>query len=307
MVTDIPHAYSIFEQPWWLEAALPGGWDAVEIEEHGRVVARLPFTVIEKRGVRTLGQPALTQTLGPWVEPSIGSESKRLAREHDLFGRLIRGLPKFHSFRQNFHPSVTNWLPFYWEGFEQTTRYSYVIDDLSDGDRLFASLKPEARTWIRKASKTLTVVNDAPIKEVYRMAGLTYARQGIDIPYSLEYLERLDEAVQRHAQRRAVMTLDHDGRCHSAAYVVGDEARAYLLVTGADASVRDSGAGDLAHWEIIKEAASFTRVFDFEGSMIRPVEAFYRKFAGRQTPYSFVSKHQGVLGRAMRVKSALLA
>lgn len=305
MAASVPYAYCIFEQPWWLEAVAPGRWDAIEIEEHGHVVARLPFTITEKYGVRTIGQPMLTQTLGPWVENSIAHEPKRLAREHSLYDRLIHGLPKFHIFRQHFHTSVQNWLPFYWQGFSQTTRYTYVIDGLSSEDKLFASLNATARNPIRKAGRHLSVVRDAPIQDVYRMASMTFARQGMATPYPLEYLQRIDEAVRKNAQRRAITVVDDDGRCHAAAYIVGDAARAYLLVTGADPSLRKSGAGYLAHWEIIKEASLFTFLFDFEGSMIKPIEAFYRKFAGHQTPYFAVTKNQGLVGKVMNVRSAL--
>lgn len=252
-----------------------------------------------------LGQPPLTPTLGPWVEPSNTTGSKRLAREHSLFERLIRGLPRFHVFKQNFHTKVGNWLPFYWEGFSQMTRYTYALEDLSNEEALFAGLNSKARTPIRKARKQLSVIHDAPIEDIYRMASLTFARQGMTIPYSLEYLRCIDEAVRENAQRRAVTAVDEGGRCHAAAYIVGDASRAYLLVTGADASLRDSGAGDLVHWEIIKEAASFSSIFDFEGSMIKPVEAFYRKFGGRQAPYFAVSKYQGFIGRGAVIKSAL--
>lgn len=38
---------------------------------------------------------------------------------------FIDNLPKFDYFNMNFHYSITNWLPFYWRGFKQTTRYTY--------------------------------------------------------------------------------------------------------------------------------------------------------------------------------------
>ncbi len=37
-------------------------------------------------------------------------------------------------------------------------------------------------------------------------------------------------------------------------------------------------------------ARAVTDVFDFEGSMLKPVERFFRAFGGRQTPYLRVSR-----------------
>jgi hypothetical protein len=38
-------------------------------------------------------------------------------------------------------------------------------------------------------------------------------------------------------------------------------------------------------WEAIKFASTVTKRFDFEGSMIEPVERFFRAFGAKQTPY----------------------
>src|SRR5689334_24058521 len=45
-------------------------------------------------------------------------------------------LSRYKLFFQAFHPSSSNWLPFYWSGFRQTTRYTYVIEDLTDLNRV---------------------------------------------------------------------------------------------------------------------------------------------------------------------------
>ena len=287
-------AYSIFQQPWWLDATAPGRWDAVEIEEGGRTVARLPFVATKKLGLRVLGQPALTQALGPWVESTPGGHSKRLAREKDLYSRLIDGLPRHDIFRQNFHGEVTNWLPFHWQGFSQTTRYSYVLDDLDDQARLLAGFSKTTRNLVRQAERVVEVTESDDVEDVLRLAEKTFKRQGKTLPYSPDLLRRIDAAATLHGHRRALIARDEEGRAHAAAYIVGDHSRAYLLVTGADPELRRSGAGNLVHWRAIQAAAEFTRVFDFEGSMIEPIEEFYRKFGAVQSPYSFVSRSSGV-------------
>ena len=62
-------ANAIFQQPWWLDAVAPGQWAEVTCEHDGRIVARLPYVVRGRRGLRILTQSSLTHTLGPWVEP----------------------------------------------------------------------------------------------------------------------------------------------------------------------------------------------------------------------------------------------
>lgn len=59
---------------------------------------------------------------------------------------------------------------------------------------------------------------------------------------------------------------------------------------GSDPDLRNSGANSLCMWEAIKFASTATKAFDFEGSMIEPVERFFRAFGARQKPYFQISK-----------------
>jgi len=43
-------------------------------------------------------------------------------------------------------------------------------------------------------------------------------------------------------------------------------------------------------WHAIKHSATVTKSFDFEGSMIEPIERFFRAFGAIQTPYFAISK-----------------
>ena len=52
----------------------------------------------------------------------------------------------------------------------------------------------------------------------------------------------------------------------------------------------NSGAIPLLLWHSIKFSSSVTRVFNFEGSMIRPIEYFFRGFGGKLTPYYEITK-----------------
>src|SRR5882762_10808904 len=115
-------SYNLFQEPWWLDAVAPGEWDEVVVKRGGQVAARLPFVRKRKFGSVFLTQPRLTPSLGPWLRVSSAKRTNRLAEEKELMQELIAALPHFDLFRQTFAPQVTNWLPFYWQGFSQTTR-----------------------------------------------------------------------------------------------------------------------------------------------------------------------------------------
>jgi hypothetical protein len=303
--TTIP----IFSRHWWLDAvAGEENWEVAIVEQGGRIVAAMPYACFRKNGFVLIAQPPLTQTLGPWLRPTDAKSAKRLGREKDLLEALIGRLPKFHHFSQNWHHSRTNWLPFYWQGFSQTTRYTYRLTDLSQEQSLWAGLQANIRGDIRKARDRyrLNVRTDLTIDDFLRLHEQVFERQGMRLPYSRTLVARLDQACQARDARRIFIAEDETGRRHAGVYLVWDEHSAYYLMGGSDPALRNSGATSLCLWEAIRFASTVTRSFDFEGSMIEPVERFFRAFGAVQTPYFAVSKTPSPILRARRVILSLV-
>ena len=282
-------AYGVFQQPWWLDAAAPGMWDAVEVQENGALVARLPYVLKRRQSLSALTMPPLTQWLGPWLHAYGSGQKARLAREKELIGRLIDGLPAHDFYRQSLHPSLTNWQPFYWRGYRQTTLYTYIIEDLSDLDRVFAGFESRKRRDIKRAAKSLRVKWDLPPDDFYDHLTTTLSRRGDTPVYPRELFLRVHGACLAREQGRIIHVEDGSGEIHAASFLVWDETSAYLLVTSFDPKWRDNGSGSLVIWEAIKACAEVTQQFNLEGSMIEGVERSYRAFGGRHVPYLFVT------------------
>ena len=307
--TDLMHAKnhgviaevtSIFQQPWWLDAVAPGEWSAVEIRRGGELKARLPYVMEQRMGLTLLRQPQLTQSLGPWISPSEGKYATQLSHQKELYTELIKQLPAHDYFSQHFHYSVENWLPFYWEGFQQTTHYTYVIDDLSNLDHVWSEFQENIRREIRKASKRLRIHSEYGIDKFLDVNELTFSRQGLLLPYSRESVHRLDDACNSRSARKLFFAEDTSERIHAAAYIVWDERSAYYLMGGGDPELRTSGAMSLVLWEAIKFSHQVSRRFDFEGSIIEPIEHFFRAFGARQAPFFYVSRCSGACACSCR-------
>lgn len=295
----------IFSRDWWLDAtAGVDGWDVALVEQGDTVVAAMPFVLRRRYGFRVVGQPPLTQTLGPWLRPDLEKPAQATGSEKKVMGQLIEQLPSYDMFRQNWHHSRTNWLPFYWRGFQQTTRYTYVLDVLHDEESLWAGLADNIRGDIKKARNRhkLRIVDTLPIDDFITLNRMTFARQGMTLPYSESYVRKLDAACVAHASRKCFVAVDEEGRQHAGAYIVWDQNSAYYLIGGSNPDLRSSGATSLCLWEAIRFSATVSRSFDFEGSMLEPVEKFVRAFGTRQVAYFEVSK---VPSRILRLGYAL--
>ncbi|HET9200918.1 MAG TPA: GNAT family N-acetyltransferase, partial [Dehalococcoidia bacterium] len=261
----------LFQQPWWLDAVAPGSWDAVEIVENGEIVGRLPFVRLRRFGLTILGQPPLTQFLGPWVKPGIGEVDARLDREDEILAGLIEALPPHDVFFQACRYSMTNCHAFHARGFSHANQYTYVIDELDDHDRIWAGFRENVRREIRKAQRVVGVRSLEDIETLIALNRMTFERQGMSPAASEDVIRRLDAACKARGARRMLVAEGADGAPHAALYLVWDAESAYYLMGGGDPSLRTSGAMSLLMWEAIKFAGQVTRRFDFEGSMLRPV------------------------------------
>ncbi|WP_395605819.1 GNAT family N-acetyltransferase [Pseudomonas sp. B16120] len=288
-VDDIP----IFSQAWWLDVvAGEENWNVAIVRRDNKVIASMPYVIQKKFGMTLLRQPSLTQTLGPWIKKSDAKYAKSLSQQKDLMESLIDQLPAYQYFTQNWHYSQTNWLPFFWKGFKQTTRYTYVINDLTDERALWEELQQNIRTDIKKAESRflITVKEDSSIDEFLELNKLVFKRQNIGLPYSETLVRKIDQACAERGCRKIFIAVDEQGRRHAGIYLIWDSNSAYYLMGGGDPELRNSGATSLCMWKAIRFSSSVTKAFDFEGSMMEPVERFFRGFGAHQTPYFSISK-----------------
>ena len=301
---ESPGVNAIFQQPWWLDAVAPGRWHEATVERDGRLVARMPYVVRGRPRMRVITMPPLTQTLGPWLERPEASPARALGREHELLAELEAALPPAAAFVQQFSPTVLNALPFQWAGYRVDVQYPYRLD-LGSEDELWNGLRGNIRREIRKARRQVEVRDDLGLDRFYDVWAKTFARQGLAPPVTRAELERLDAACAAHDARAMLFARDAAGRVHAVAYVVWDRNGAYNLLGGADPELRTSGASSLLMWEAILRARQVTDVFDFEGSMIKQIERFFRAFGSRQTPYLRVSRATPLAGAVLAARARL--
>jgi hypothetical protein len=277
--------YALFDQPWWLDAVAPGAWRALEVRRGGVLAARWAVTERRRGRRRMVGQPPFTPFLGPWTRPSNAKFAEAQSDAIELLEELLRQLPPAASVRVHAHPRLVTGLPFHWHGFQLHARYSYRVAPAGDPERLWQETRQHIRTDIRKARQTLQVRTDLPLAGLRTLIEQTFRRQGRTAPLPWPVLEALDEACQRRGARTLYCAQDARGQVHAAAYVVSDQQAAYYLLGGGNPELRNSGASSLLLWEALQQAAAAGRDFDFEGSMMRPLEHFFRGFGGRPCTY----------------------
>ncbi len=296
----------LFCRSWWLEAVAPGEFEILVLRRGGKIAAGMPLVRRRKWGVRAIGMPPLTQTLGPLLGPPTSENyEKQLSNEMELLTDLAAAIPRVAHFSAFCHHSLTNWLPFYWAGYQQTTRYTYAIEDLSDPEAVFANFAHAKRKNVKKAERLVEVRQDLPPREFYGHHAMTLRKQGDAINYSFELFERIHRATAERNAGKTWFAVDPEGRVHSAIFVIHDARSAYYLLSTIDPEHRGSDSATLLVRDAIAYVSRFTKRFDFEGSMIRGVEGSFRKFGAVQKPYFHLTKSRLLVRAALALREAL--
>ena len=181
----------LFYQPFWLDIVAPCKWEIKYIEEQGRLVALMPLTWSQVHPNKIM-MPILTPFLGPYFISELLNKkpTARNSKIHKVLNEFIGALPSCKYYEQRWHPKSNMWLPFFWSGFEQTTKYTYVLN-IKDSDVVWSNLKSNIRTDIKKAESSLEFSVSQNPNDIIKMMEKTFKRQNISFPYERSVLKEL--------------------------------------------------------------------------------------------------------------------
>ena len=293
-------------QPWWLDAVCKKDekWDVLIYEKDGSIQAVWPYVYLKDK--RRIVMPLLTQKLGPvFFYDDNQNEYRRLSLEKQAIFQMLNALPKFNRFHQNFDHNISNWQPFYWKGFTQSTRYTYIIHKRDIGNA-FEKFESKTKSLIKKANKIVSVIETNNVNDFYSVNKKTFERKKSSITYSLQDLQIIDRCCVENNCRTIFLAKDQQGNVHAGIYLIYDEKNMYYLMGGVDPDFKSSGAASLLIYEGIKYAGKLNRNFDFEGSMIEGVEAFFRSFGAKQVPYFCLTKCNSKLHKIKQIVSEII-
>jgi hypothetical protein len=291
----------IFHQPFWLDIVAENNWDVALVKKEG-LVASMPYVMNRSaRGTR-ITMPPLTQFLGPYIFMEESSNYyQKLSSDHQILDELISQFPKFFYFEQRWNYHFKNWLPLYWKGFQQTTKYTYVLNSISEPDKIWKAMKATARNEIKKAEQELSIHTDQDAAGMYQFIKSGLKRKEITIPYSENLLKSLYDQCANRNCGKLYWAWNAQNQPVAGILVVWDKSTCYYLL-GSSAETGNNYGLRLLIWTAIQEAGKIVSTFDFEGSMVKGVEHFFRTFGAEQKGYFEITKINSSL---LKLKQAL--
>jgi len=281
---------TLFHKSYWLIAS-GNEFVIYGYFKGGELFAGLPLACSTRLGVKKAHHPFLTPYLGVVFKESKAKYVTRVSNEKDIGRAIARRIKEdFDSINFSFTPFTIDLQSFIWEGFSSGVKYTYLLE-LDDLENVWNEMDAKRRNDITRAEKDgihVEINND--FEQTFTLVEKTFERQERNMVFKSAAF-RCNEILNQKGQCKSFLAKNKAGNAIATVYIVWDEKRSYLLLGGYDPEESHRGARAIAMWEAIK----FTRrelglnQFDFEGSMIQPVEQFSRKFGGELTPYYSVS------------------
>lgn len=258
------------------------------INKQGDLIGGLNLEQIKLKGFAALAAPTWHPHCALFTLPFEGNHTRVFSQQK----KVLEAIATFLSVRKEkvfsipFPPEWTDMQPLMWAGFNCTPKYTYRID-LQKHPDLLDVYAPKVRTNVRKCSNELLIIEPGTFDEFYSCLHQTALNAGFDLNVT-----RLKSFADAAANDGLEMTVaKHNGRAMAASMTVSDAVGSYYLFGGMDRTNSDYNALTcILHASIEQAQQRGLNYFDFEGSMIPGVEAYFRSFGGNQLPYFLVSK-----------------
>ncbi len=274
----------VFCYSWWLDAITRSDFRILVVKEKEKIKAGMPLAYDSQKKINL---PPLTRTLGVlYCDDKYLSQQKQSSVQRKWLSAMLENIQPDQFVQTCMHHSFTDWLPFRWSGFGQTTRYTYLlsfrgktIGDLwNDLDNL------RKRTIKRAEQNSINIGISEDFNLVYKFASLSYKRQGLDFRIPYADLKNLDDAIAKRGNRVIFIAQD-DHKIHAVLYAAFNNRSAYYLLSGSDPDLRNLGGHTLVMWEAIKFFHDKVEYFNFGGSDIESIESHIKGYGGTLTPY----------------------
>lgn len=284
----------IYSKPWWLDAVCsPKNWDVWICEESGTILAAMPYYFENRNGRKYITKAPLSQNNGIIFNYPVNAKPiARAVFEEKVIDRACEFIDSMELdvYEQQYQPSFTNWLPFFWNDYTEATRYTYVIADTSDLDGVWKRVSSKRRSVVRKGQRVSCYSEDISMGNFYKEHEKIYTKQGLECPFSYELWERLAGTVLEHNAGKISCRVTKDGNVAAVSFVVWDGKSLYKIMGGAIPEYSKLDAYSALTWDEIELAHDLGLKYDFEGSVIKRISKSFREYGAEPIPYFRIRK-----------------
>jgi len=277
---------SLFDEPWWFDAACPGAWDMCEIRRDNRLVASFAFHTFKKLGFRYIDMPGLTRTLEPHLYTNATKRVTVLQNNVSLLSDLLQALPQHDRFEICLPPETELALPFNLLGYRTTSTFSYRSAGKSV-QVLWENMEQKTRNVVNAALRQFRVDFHHDFDRYLRLCHKSIkAQRGDKSDYAT--IQRIFEACAERYQTLIITAVSNDKQDVASAILVWDSTVVYFWQSTRD-STSGNSANSLLIWKSLEFATIMGRQFDLDGFISPQNGLFLAKFGLEPVVRPYVS------------------
>jgi hypothetical protein len=297
---------TVFHYSWWLEVTAQDLQILVARDRNGALLGGIPLPNKRSAFLALYHSPHLTPYLGPIFDlHGIAGNYDRLYAMRCYGEMLARRLPRFDSFRYSASAAGPDLQGFLWAGFQVNLAYTFRFSAGLTSDDLASAM---SRTHSQKLSKAkrlqMNVRKEADIEKLIGLNRMIFARQNQEPPFSADLVKRLWSEASSRNRARLYIAYTADGIPAAGLLTVNDNRTTFQIISGVNTAMPDIPGGNLVLWTALQEAVAEGRDFDFEGSSLRGVEVYYRRWGAAAVPVWTIEKTGSIKGSLVQAMIA---
>jgi hypothetical protein len=260
-----------------------GDWDVVvQQNESGKLEGILVYHYRKVLGQTFILMPPMCFYNGIYLFYREGMNNyQKLSFQNRVSASLIKALPSFAFYYQQYHTTYDNWAPLMWEGFKQSTRYTYRLNTNTTKENLWNSLKANLRRNITKAENRC-MVKECSFEEFWNALSFSYKTR--TNPFDKKLLYNIYTALYATDSCQLNLCIDKENnQVLAGSFIVFDKSCSYYLSGFYNPTGKEKAGLSYLLWHSLINNPN--EIFDFEGSMIKEIEYFFRAFGARWVPH----------------------
>jgi hypothetical protein len=283
---------AIYAKSGYLDSICPG-WSAIICKSGNDWVGVLPINIDRKYFQHYTLKPPWAQYLGIFFCEIKGRMHRLIYLKKTIIESIIAVIPyELKLFNHNFNPGFDYFIPFTWNDFEVRPLHSYTLSLENSVQEIYGNFSKGVKSSIARSIKLqLKCVENNPIDNLVEMMTarkIITARMG-------NRLRELWKYITANAMGFTIYITDPVSNqiyCGGAFVIEAD--RIILLASALDFRFKKTGAHTFMVWKGIEKAYQMggIKIFDFEGSMIKNIEAYNRSFGANPIVYYNISRNR---------------
>lgn len=257
-----------------------------------QIIGGFYYYLTKKGGFNFIKLPPYTPHCGLFFH----CESKNNAAKNNFTKEVMTEVCNYFD-KQNkaltilaFPSNVIDLQPFIWSKYKVIPNYTYRIHLKQSIEEIIAGFDPKNRNAISKANKEGITVTE---NKLGKDALYNFFVNSLNETNANVYEKELRNIFLNFSEKTNSFSLEAwlDTNLVGVVFCIYDANSCYYLLGGVNKSAGVAGINNLLILKSIEKAKGIgCSIFDFEGSMLKGVEKFFRSFGPDLVPYYTVNK-----------------